>query len=257
MRYSDNFFRNKDGIISIEFAACFCLFTVLLFIIYDTYSSIMLQNRLERANYSVASIFRERSAIYPVIDGSNVQDVAALCADSNSCFNSHELFDDTQVKELSRLASSLLNGRNVTLKVDSLFIFQNVADPKSLAHAQLVNLSASSCSSSICNNDSSIEDYFNSLPSMTDNLNNSLTDYSKLVPYVERTANPTTGLAGRWIPLYRVSMCIVNEESLYLKWFNSSRKATDTLPNLCSNIVVLSRCNDISSSDGNCPIYYR
>ncbi|OCG77002.1 tight adherence pilus pseudopilin TadF [Gilliamella sp. Occ4-3] len=256
MRYSDNFFRNKDGIISIEFAACFCLFSLLVFIIYDTYSSIMLQNRLERANYTVASIFRERSAIYPVIKGSTVQEVAALCADSNTCFNSHELFDGTQVEELSRLASSLLNGRNVTLKVDSLFIFQDVANPKSLAHAQLVNLSVGSCSSGVCN-DGGVGDYFNSLPSMTDNSNNSLTDYSKLVPYVERVVDPTTGLAGRWIPLYRVSMCIVNEESLYLKWFNSSRKATDTLPNLCSNIVVLSRCNDISSSDGNCPIYYR
>ncbi|OCG40135.1 tight adherence pilus pseudopilin TadF [Gilliamella sp. Bif1-4] len=256
MRYSDNFFRNKDGIISIEFAACFCMFSLLVFIIYDTYSSIMLQNRLERANYTVASIFRERSAIYPVINGSKVQDMAVVCASSNSCFNSHELFDDTQVEELSRLASSLLNGRNVTLKVDSLFIFQDVANPKSLAHAQSVNLSAVSCSSGVCN-DGSIMDYFNSLPSMTGNLNNSLTDYSKLVPYVERTPDPTTGLTGRWIPLYRVSMCIVNEESLYLKWFNSSRKATDTLPNLCSNIVVLSRCNDISSSDGNCPIYYR
>ncbi|MFQ0994477.1 tight adherence pilus pseudopilin TadF [Gilliamella sp. BG2] len=256
MRYSDNFFRNRDGIISIEFAACFCLFSLLVFIIYDTYSSIMLQNRLERANYTVASIFRERSAIYPVTNGSTVQDVAALCADPNSCFNSHELFDDTQVEELSQLASSLLNGRKVTLRVDSLFIFQDVTNPKSLAHAQLVNLSASSCSSGVCN-DGGIGDYFTSLPSMTGDLDNSLTDYSKLVPYVERTADPITGLTGRWIPLYRVSMCIVNEESLYLKWFNSSRKATDTLPNLCSNIVVLSRCNDISSSDGNCPIYYR
>ncbi|MFQ1016415.1 tight adherence pilus pseudopilin TadF [Gilliamella sp. BG7] len=256
MKYYGNFFRNKDGIMSIEFAACFCLFSVLVFIIYDVYCSVMLQNKLERANYTVASIFRERSSIYPVIDGSSIQSsISSLCSNSNSCSQSHELFDNTQVEELRRLASSLLNGRDVALKIDGLFIFQDTNHPASIKDAKFATLSAKSCTSGTCNNE--IENYFTSLPSITDHSNSSLSNYSKLVPYVPRITDPTSGLAGRWIPLYRVSMCIVNEESLYLKWINSSRKATDTLPNLCSNIVVLSRCGDILSSNRtSCPIYH-
>ncbi|MWP46338.1 tight adherence pilus pseudopilin TadF [Gilliamella sp. Pas-s27] len=260
MKYSGNFFHNKNGIISIEFAAYFCAFSVLVFIIYDVYSSIMLQDKLERANYTVASIFRERSSIYPVIDDKNSGNGSLLCQKSNfaSCFESYELFDNAQVKELSQLASSLLNGRNVILKVEALFILQDINNPASLEHAKLVTLEDESCSDGVCNNNSGINGYFSSLPSMTDRSNNTLADYTKLVPYVPRVADPTNGLAGRWIPLYRVSMCIVNEESLYLKWINSNRVTSNTLPNLCSNVVVLSRCDDIMNANNTaCPIYHR
>lgn len=260
MKYSGNFVHNKDGIMSIEFAACFCIFSILVFIIYDVYTSIMLQDKLERANYSVASIFRERSAIYPIIDDKNAHSGSLLCQKSNSasCFESYELFNNTQVKELSQLASSLLNGRKVILKIDALFILQDINNPESLEHAELVTLEDKSCSDGACNDNSAINDYFSSLPSMTDHSNNSLTDYTKLVPYVRRVLDPTSGLSGRWIPLYRVSMCIANEESLYLKWINSNRAASDTLPNLCSNVVVLSRCDDIMNPNNTaCPIYHR
>ncbi|NUF48520.1 tight adherence pilus pseudopilin TadF [Gilliamella sp. ESL0250] len=251
MKFSGNFLHNKNGILSIEFAACLGLFSVIVFIIYDVYSTIMLQNRLERANYAVASIFRERSSLFPAINGSDF----SLCGNSNPCFQSYELFDNTQAKKLSQIASSLLNGRDVALKIDGLFIFQDVAHPASLERAELVALSAESCPSGNCNN--GIRNYFTSLPSIN-NRSNSLYNYSKLTPYVPRIADPTSGLAGRWIPLYRVSICIVNEESLYLKWLNSNRQSTDTLPNLCSNIVVLSRCNDILNVDETaCPIYHR
>ncbi|MWP48319.1 MULTISPECIES: tight adherence pilus pseudopilin TadF [unclassified Gilliamella] len=256
MKSSGNFLRNKDGIMSIEFAACFFCFSALVFIIYDVYSSIMLQSRLERANYAVASIFRERSSLYPIIDSSSVQNTSSLCSNSNSCFQSHELFNETQVKELSQLASSLLGGRNVAVKVDGLFIFQDVNNPASLKDAEFVTLSAQSCPSGACND--GISNYFSALPNMDNRLDGSLTNYSKLVPYVPRIGDLANKLEGRWIPLYRVSMCIVNEESLYLKLVNSNRTASGFLPNLCSNFVVLSRCNDIlNPTDTACPIYHR
>ncbi|OCG12200.1 hypothetical protein A9G24_08735 [Gilliamella sp. App6-5] len=253
MKSSGNFFHNKDGIISIEFAACFCLFTVLLFIIYDVYSTIMLQNRLERANYAVASIFRERSSLYPIINGTIKKNKLVLCSPGTKyCFKTHELFDDNQVEEMRLLATKLLGGRDVSIRVDGLFIVQNTHHPESLSNAQLHSLSSQSCPIGSCNN-AGIANYFNSLPRITDNSSN---NYSKLVPYVSRVADPIVGLAGRWIPLYRVSMCVVNEESFYLKWINSSREADDTFPNLCSNIVVLSRCNSITDAARACPIYY-
>ncbi|OCG22547.1 MULTISPECIES: tight adherence pilus pseudopilin TadF [unclassified Gilliamella] len=256
MKYFGNFFRNKDGMMSIEFAASFCLFSALVFIIYDVYSTIMLQNKLERANYAVASIFRERSAFYPVIDGTNNHKISLCHSNPSSCHKSYELFDDAQVQELEKLATSLLDSE-VVIKVDALFILQNVEHPKSLNHAKLVALSSESCSSGICNN-TGIRSYFDSLPSITENLTNSaIASYSDLAPYAPRFIDTTTGLDGRWIPIYRVSMCIVNEESLYLKWINSNRKATDTFPNLCSNTVVISRCNDITNVNTACPIYHR
>ncbi|WP_085246767.1 tight adherence pilus pseudopilin TadF [Gilliamella mensalis] len=254
MKYSSNFFRDKDGIISIEFAACFCLFSVFVFMFYDAYSSIMLQGRLERANYAVATVFRERSALYPAMDDTNTRK-DLLCRHSNSCFKSRELFDRDQMQELSKLASSLLD-REVTVKVDGLFILQDVNNPASLEHAQFQVVSSTSCSYGIC--DRGIKNYFESQPPMTDKSESARYNFSKLTPYVKRFPDFKSGLDGRWIPLYRVSMCINNDESLYLKWINTDRKATGTLPILCSSTVVLSRCNDIANdANTGCPLYYR
>jgi tight adherence protein F len=253
MKYLGNFFRNKDGILSIEFAACFCLFSLLVFIIYDVYSTIMLQNKLERANYTVASIFRERSAIYPIVGNANSSNNYLTCIrDLKSCYKSHELFDDNQVQELRQLASLLLD-RDVAIKVDALFVLQDPRNPQDFSRAKLVTLSSESCSAGAC--DSAIS-YFNSLPNIIERPRTN--NYLKLIPYVQRTMDTATGLTGRWIPLYRISMCIVNEESLYLKWMNSNREATDAFPNLCSNIALLSRCNNIAENNGSaCPIYHR
>jgi tight adherence protein F len=255
MKYLGNFFRNKDGILSIEFAACFCLFSLLVFIIYDVYSTIMLQNKLERANYTVASIFRERSAIYPIVGNANSSNNYLTCIrDLKSCYKSHELFDDNQVQELRQLASLLLD-RDVAIKVDALFVLQDPRNPQDLRRAKLATISSESCSAGAC--DSAIS-YFSSLPDMIRSSNSRTNNYLKLIPYVQRTMDTATGLTGRWIPLYRISMCIVNEESLYLKWVNSNRETTDAFPNLCSNIALLSRCNNIAENDGSaCPIYHR
>jgi len=257
MKYDKKFLRNKDGIISIEFAACFFIFSILVFIIYDIYSSIMLQSRLERVNYAISAIFRERSSIYPIIDDtqSGNNDHSLCRVNGHACFNSYELFNDGQIEQLQLLASSLLD-RPVAIKVDALFILQDANYPKDLTRALLLNINGEFCPEGACNG--GINNYFNSLPSMTDNSTSSVTNYSKLVPYVPRMYDANSGLSGRWIPLYRVSMCVVNEESLYLKWINSNRHTDQVFPNLCSNSVVLSRCNDIFDADSTaCPIYLR
>lgn len=250
MKNTNTLLNNEDGVISIEFAACFFIFTLLLFVIYDTYSSIALQNKLERVNYSTASVFRERSALYPVIDdtGSGALNYSICRKNGASCFKTHELFNDTQLDELKSLASSLM-GKDVAVKVDTLYILQDKNNPADLSHAMQININGESCPASGCT--SEIQTYFNSLPSIEMN------NYTDLVPFVPRSITNGSNVTGRWIPLYRVSMCIINEESLYLKWINSSRQENGVLPNLCSNVVVLSRCNDIEYADKPCPVYLR
>lgn len=247
MENTNNFIGNQKGALSIEFAAVFCLFILLMMMIYDIYSSITLQSKLERVNYTAASLFRERSALYPVIDDQyNAEDLSLCRNNSGSCFLTYELFDKAQVNQLKDLASFLLN-RPVEVTIDALFILQDKNSPGNLANAQLVSLNQNTCTSANCSDKASLSGYFGSLPSMDDLQN----DYAKLVPYVSRLSG------GRWIPLYRVSMCVINEESFYLKWLNSDRKTSQYLPNLCSNVVVLSRCNDIQNPNENCPIYYQ
>ena len=250
-KYSNNFFYNKNGALSIEFAFCFLMFTILVFIIYDAYVTIMLQNKLERANYTVASVFRERSTLYKdkLKKPSDVL-MAGLCSDKDHCYDSYELFDSKEVEEMSKLASSLLNNREVAFQIEALFILQNPNYPGDLQKANLVTHGKDYflCSNGSCSN-SSIMSYFNSLPDIGEPSNN----YQQLAPYVPKLVDSSIAMTGRWIPLYRVSMCIVNEESLYLRWINSNRKDSGVIvPNLCSNVVVLSRCNNTRF----CPTYF-
>ena len=248
-KYSNNFFYNKNGALSIEFAFSFLLFSILVFIIYDVYVTITLQNKLERANYTVASVFRERSTLFQD-KLKNSKDVykAGLCSDKKTCYDSYELFDSNQVNEMRALASSLMNNREIAVQIEALFILQDPNNPGDLKKAKLVTQGKEffSCSNGTCNG--SIRSYFNSLPAM----NNPSSNYQELAPYVPKLVDSSIAMTGRWVPLYRVSMCIVNEESLYLKWINSNRKDSDVIPNLCSNVVVLSRCNNTKS----CPAYF-
>ena len=248
-KYSNNFFYNKNGALSIEFAFSFLLFSILVFIIYDVYVTITLQNKLERANYTVASVFRERSTLFQD-KLKNSKDVykAGLCSDKKTCYDSYELFDSNQVNEMRALASSLMNNREIAVQIEALFILQDPNNPGDLKKAKLVTQGKEffSCSNGTCNG--SIRSYFNSLPAM----NNPSSNYQELAPYVPKLVDSSIAMTGRWVPLYRVSMCIVNEESLYLKWINSNRKDSDVIPNICSNVVVLSRCNNTKS----CPAYF-
>lgn len=250
MKYFNSFLNNKKGALAIEFAFCFLLFMLILFIIYDAYSTIILQAKLERTNYTVATVFRERSTLYKdkVKTAADVF-AAGLCSDRRSCYYSYEVFDSQQVDEMTELASSLLNNRQVYLRIEALFMLQHPCYPGDMTRARLVTQGKNilSCSSGTCSNNS-IKNYFNGLLAMDEPSNN----YQQLAPYAQRLADSSTTLTGRWIPIYRVSMCIANEESFYLKWLNSNRRQDGFMPSLCSNVVVISRCNDANS----CPAYY-
>ena len=247
------FIKNRKGVISIEFAGVFFVFVMILCVVYDIYNTVTLQDNLERTNYTVASLFRERSALYPKID-----DTISDRSSTYEQFKSYELFTVDQVKEAQALAKKLLN-KDVSIRIDALFIKQDQNQPLNIYNSnQLKTISFSSCTYSACNND--IKEYLKNRPNMAEtSIGNK--DYTKLAPFVKRVfrtkdqAADLQPLYGRYIPLYRVSMCINNDESLFLKFNNRQNKNNRLLPNLCSETTVISRCNDLSDAREGCPIY--
>lgn len=249
--------KNHKGTISIEFAGVFIAFTSIFCVVYDFYNTITLQNNLERTNYTVASLFRERSALYPLIEDT-ISDTKWLI-DTNGApytaehYKTYEIFTIEQVKEAHELAKKLLN-KDVSIRIDGLFIRQEVI--KAIPILERKMISFSSCSYSACKPD--IENYLNNRSDMTDtSIANK--DYTKLSPFTDRTWPRSIGLGplrGRYIPIYRVSMCINNDESLFLKFTNRENNNNRFLPNLCSETVVISRCNDLKYYTRGCPLYF-
>lgn len=252
--------KNHKGAISIEFAGVVMAFTSIFYIAYDFYNTITLQNDLERTNYTVASLFRERTALYPLIEDT-ISDTQWMLNPPRTHytaghFKSYEIFTIDQVKEAHELAKKLLN-KDVSIRIDGLFIRQEVIK-RAPTRLDRKMISFSSCSYSACKPD--IENYLNNRSDMTDtSIANK--DYTKLSPFTDREANRTEGfgriLRGRYIPIYRVSMCINNDESLFLKFTNRENNNNRFLPNLCSETVVISRCNDLTYYTRGCPLYYR
>lgn len=256
------FLKSPKGSISIEFVGVFAAFAAIIFMGYDIYNSISLQNNLERTNYAVASLIRERSSLYNRMDDSAFMPIngtnshPSLCDISNyeSCFKTYELVSKEQLIEAQNLASTLLN-KEVSIRIDSLFLLQHLDFPGNLNKAKLKNFTLSSCDNGNC--DARIKSFLDGRPNMEDR-SVSEKDYTKLIPFVSRTRNidyPHSGITGRFIPLYRVSMCINNAESFFLKFHDSSRQEKGILPNLCSEISVISRCNDLADPQIGCPIY--
>lgn len=284
IRFKDN----KMGSLSVEFAGVFFIYCALMYCIYDTYNSIMLQNKLERVTYSVASIFRERSALYPLINddnrgrGQRDKDFS-LCKmeglsiyNSQPCFKSYELINKSQVEEAQKLATKLLN-KDVAVRIDALFVVATNVDRDKDVNGIIYDptiigtkkgFSARVCPNNSCGDDTPIGHYFDNLSDITDD-SIATKDYFKLVPQAKRSSgfnnllywnssedSGSLALYKRWIPLYRVNMCVINEESLYLKLFDSTREEKAMLPNLCHEVVVISRCNDLESPRIGCPLYH-
>lgn len=256
---------NHKGSITIEFVGVFIAFTSILYIASDVYTATTLQDNLERTNYTVASLFRERSALYPMVQDT-INDTSSLQfpypADH---YKSYEVFTIEQVQEAQKLAEMLLN-KEVSIRIDGLFLKQDTRMPYHPGDSNSpifdpITLSVSSCTYSSCSTE--IKNYLDNRPDMT---NTSITDkdYTKLVPFTpKRTTFKTIGqgvgmgggIVGRFIPIYRISMCINGEESLYLKMSDRENSNNRFIPNLCSETVVISRCNDLRSVTQGCPIY--
>lgn len=262
LTYIGKFIKNSIGALSIEFAGVFFAFLLIIAGTYDIYNLISSQQNLESTNYTIATLLRERTSnLYPLIDDKTRKTSSSLCkkiGDKKSCYKSYEFFDLNQVKEAQGLASKLLN-KEVSIRIDGLFIFQDINAPGDLNEAKLMSYFYSSCEYQKCSNE--VKKYLDNRSNMADT---SIDDknYTKLVPFVKRVINGKfiekygSNLTGRFIPLYRVAMCINKDESLFLGMANDRNDENNKfIPNLCSEVVVLSRCNDLLDSTANCPIY--
>ncbi|QIQ21312.1 tight adherence pilus pseudopilin TadF [Zophobihabitans entericus] len=132
-----------------------------------------------------------------------------------------EAIDQAQVEQLEDLLSGLMGLNSVEIKVEALYITGSSSNPSDIGMAtkEVVGFcGVSGCSSS----------YFSSLPDF-DSLYN-LAAYSQL---------------NRWVPLYRISACVANSESLFKRAVNGLGVG-DGINELCTSSVVVSRCS------GNC-----
>lgn len=196
------FYRGEEGALSVEFAGVFVGFMMVIFLTFDFYSTFALQGRLDRATYSAASVFRERSYFYANNPGHTAEDINA-----------------TQVAQLEKLIAALLNRPSVELRVEALYIVDSTTNPGELM-TSIPNV-VSFCGPTGC-----ATNFFNT--------QTALTNFADLSPY---------SLLNRWIPLYRVSVCLPNNESLFKKMFNSVSQEK-TINDVCSSSIVISRCAD-------------
>lgn len=199
-RFIQQIVYNEKGMLSLEFAGAFLGFMLIIFLIYDFYSVVAIQGKLDRATYSAATAFRERSNFYPPPSGGNAEQI-----------------DAQQVAQLNKLLSGMLKNPSVSVKVDALFIHDNPANPGNIASATLNTVSF--CGPSGCHTGFSAQLPFD--------------NFKQLAPY---------SLAHRWVPLYRVSACIDNRQSLIQKAISSVNQSGIGGEFLCSSSIVVSRC---------------
>lgn len=193
------FIKEEKGALSIEFAAVFFGFILIIFLVYDVYTTIALQNKLDRSTYSASTIFRQRPLFFK----------------GNKYI---EEINKQQVDDLQHLLSSMMADKAIQLRVDLLTVKSNQSMPNDITSAHKTVTTV--CSTTGCNSA-----YFSKLPDLSTYHN--LTVYSKL---------------NRWIPLYRISACMSNSDSLY----TGLASIVSNINELCTSSIVISRCT------GNC-----
>lgn len=146
------FLKEEKGALSIEFAAVFFGFILIIFLVYDVYTTIALQSKLDRSTYSVSTIFRQRPLFF-------------------SGDKYIEQIDQQQVDQLQNLLISMMDEKAIQLRVDLLTIKGNETMPSDIISANKTITTI--CSSSGCNSA-----YFSKLPDLS--TYNNLTVYSKL-----------------------------------------------------------------------------
>ncbi|TEA28015.1 hypothetical protein O970_00910 [Candidatus Schmidhempelia bombi str. Bimp] len=150
------FLKNEKGALSIEFAGVFIGFILIIFLVYDVYTTIALQNKLDRSTYSASTIFRQRPLFF-------------------SGERYIEQIDQQQVDQLQNLLNSMMDNEQIQLRVDLLTVKSNQNMPNNIISAQKTVTTV--CSSSGCNSA-----YFSNLPDLSSYHN--LIVYSKLERWI-------------------------------------------------------------------------
>lgn len=189
-----NRIRAEKGSVSVEFAIVMVSFILIMYLITDFGITITKQGRLERTSHSLATMLRERGALY----------------------QSNEDITQEEVDQLLSVGQKLLNEPNLTITVDALYLAPNDSDPSNNALARVSKTLTFSAGNNKCQ------------------LTNKSIDISAL-----KGLSPYATSTGRWVPIYRVSVCIPNEASIFKRLTHAVNE--EVLPDLATSDVVISR----------------
>lgn len=196
------FIRKENGAIAVEMAFVIIGFVLLLTVIVDFGVVMLRHSKLERVSASAASVFREREALY-----SENQALTKFVS---------EVIDQGQVDKLGLLTKKLMGESDVAIRVDAIYFASGVT--KAI--------------------DSSQTFYSGVLPSSPSNPSGQCgPNIAPLENFIH--LSPYSGL-DRWMPLYRVTVCISGRVSLY-KFITNNGGNEKTVDGLMSSNITLPR----------------
>lgn len=196
IKKTKKFFYDKLGALSIEFIMVALAVFFLIIIAFDFGFLFLQQGKIERINHSLASILREREALYS----------------NNGKLGKYESEYVTQqdVDQLAKLAIKLLGRNDIALKVEQLHFSLNIEE-RSIDENRTNQIDAH-------------------------NLNGQC--LLKMKPLKEFQEYSVKSKLNRWIPLYRITLCVPAKKSIFKKIINKM-EGTEIVNELSiSNIVV-------------------
>lgn len=187
------FLKQQKGVVALETGLLISAFLLVMAIAVDFGMVVLKQGKLERVNYSLTSILRERMTLYS--NSGNYTQTQA------------EALSQAQVNELHLLGRKLIESEELGMQVDVIYF-----DADKLERTVTSILSFTPNSTVVCRSP-----------------DKSMTSLQNLSP---------RSTSGRWMPLYRVTVCIPGNQSLFKRMLSigSSEKVTDELS--VSNIAI-------------------
>lgn len=169
-------------------------FILIMYLVTDFGITITKQGRLDRTSHSLATMIRERAALY----------------------QSDEDITQEEVNQLLSVGQTLLHEPNLTIAIDALYLAPDPLDPENNASARVSKTLSFTAGNNVCQLIKKSVD---------------ITELKGLSPYATST--------GRWVPIYRVSVCIPNEASIFKRFTHAFNN--EILPDLATSDVVISR----------------
>lgn len=198
------FMQQSKGAIAIEAAITLVAFVTVVALIIDLGSAFIQQSRLERATYTAATVFRERVALYnDTLPGNKNRNITQI-----------------EVNQLQKIVSQLVSQTDLVVMVEELQ-FRSVTTPP-VPTAPVVDTYNTFIAAGPTSSTGTCSTVLPTLNSST---------YTKLSPWSSRK---------RWLPIYRVTVCLPGEKSWYKSMINSSAGTPELTINelIAFNIVI-------------------
>jgi len=192
------FFREQSGAVVIETAFLFVLIITLIQLLVEFSIYKQQQTALERVNFVMAKVVRERNALYG--------------ASPLLVFKQSDLLTQNDVARLAELGKVLLQNSeyDFTLRVEAI-VFADTANATNATVAAKTSTISTYSSGNSC-----------TIPNLTP-----LSDYGRLSAWTNN---------GRWMPIYRVSLCMPRRNSFIEQTINRTLGFSEAIT--VSNIVL-------------------